>query len=257
MPILVTDCGATLKVVVTVPSPPNQDGAQFMPQTAYLSKYDLSVKSLGTTVILKNSVWGFEFPFGIFTTPSGTSAAAVAAAIEALLDTPSFSVSATLLSSENFIGKTGGVLVKIANTITTSNNVAYASGDNIGNINTIVGALRVSGGSGFISDIEIWDKNAQNAPLIIDYWDLSPSGTYTDNAPEVIAGDEAKHLGTIAVAAGDYITTGAVSRVSLKGINLPIVGNGSANIFFTIATTGTPTYLSISALTMKHGIIQY
>jgi hypothetical protein len=151
----------------------------------------------------------------------------------------------------------GGFATKITNTPTISASPDYSSGDNIGGINTITNAMYANGASGFISELDIWDKAAQAPALIIDIFDTSPSGTYTDNSAEVIAGDHAIWLGSISVAAGDWATTGAVSRVSLKGINLPVKATGGTrNLLFTVVTTSTPNYASTSDLVFKFGIIQ-
>jgi hypothetical protein len=149
-----------------------------------------------------------------------------------------------------------GKIVRTSNTVTTTNGSAYASGDNIGGILTISNALITSGGTAFINTIELWDVAAQSAAITIDFWDASPSGTYTNDAAQVIAGDQGKWLGSYSIASGDYVATGAVSRVTAKGLNIPIAGNASTNIFATLVTTGTPTYTSASGLVLKLGIIQ-
>jgi hypothetical protein len=107
-----------------------------------------------------------------------------------------------------------------------------------------------------LEDITIWDKDNQNAVFEIDFWNASPSGTYTDNSAQVSAGDHAKYLGTVKISAADYSTTGAISRVNIKTINMLIKASGSANIFATVKTTGTPTYTTTSALVFSFGFLQ-
>lgn len=162
----------------------------------------------------------------------------------------------TIAAGENHIGQVGGNTAIIRNTITTST-TAYSANDNIGAINTMSGALRISGGTGIIQDLELWDKNAQNVAMYIDYWQSSPSnGTYTDNAAEVIAGDHATHLGTITIGTGDWVTRGAVSRAYISGIGLGIKATSGTSIYFTIYTIGAPTYTTTSGLETKHTILQ-
>jgi hypothetical protein len=163
---------------------------------------------------------------------------------------------APLPAGENHIGAIGGNTDKISNTIITTNSSAYTAEDNVGGINTIANALRVSGGTEILMDVLIWDKDKQDAALQLDYWDASPSGTYTNDAGQVIAGDSGKWLGTVEILASDYKDTGAVGKASIKNIGLSLKGNGSRNIFFTIKTTGTPTYTSTSGLIIKHGFLQ-
>lgn len=162
----------------------------------------------------------------------------------------------SIAAGETHIGSMGGNSDKITNTITTTNASAYTAEDNIGGINTIANVLRVSGGTEILMDILIWDKDDQKAALQIDYWDASPSGTYTNDAGQVIAGDSAKWLGTVEVSASDYKTTGAVAKAVLTNLGVVLKGNGSRNIFFTIKTTDTPTYTSTSGLIVKHGVLQ-
>ncbi|MCH8244728.1 hypothetical protein IIB97_02485 [Patescibacteria group bacterium] len=132
------------------------------------------------------------------------------------------------LYSKDYTGKSSRLISfyvsAIINTITTSDAAVYDHGDNIGGIITMTDALRVTGGTALLHDIAIWDKDKQNAVLEIDYWSESPSGTYTDNAAQVIAGDEAKHLGTIEIAAGDYKETGAVSKLSSRNLGITLKG---------------------------------
>jgi len=122
----------------------------------------------------------------------------------------------------------GGKTDKISNTITTSSGVAYTSGDNVGGIITITDALLKVDGTAILFDVEVWDKDDQKAPLTIDYWNASPSGTYTDNAAQVIAGDFAKWLGRVDVVEEDYETTGAVATAIIRNIGLTVKGSGSS-----------------------------
>lgn len=176
--------------------------------------------------------------------------------IRKLLDTLDNAISGNEMQVDIVDGSTGGYTDKISNTITTTNAGAYTAEDNIGGINTITNALRVSGGTEILMDILIWDKDDQKAALQIDYWDASPSGTYTNDSGQVIAGDSAKWLGTVEITASDYKTTGAVGKAALKNLGVVLKGNASRNIFFTIKTTGTPTYTSTSGLIIKHGFLQ-
>lgn len=165
---------------------------------------------------------------------------------------------ATVAAGENFIGQTGHTFTVTGNTITTNSTTSYDSGDNIGAINTVTNAIRVANGTGEITDLFVWDKENQKPNIVIDIWSASPTvGTYTDNSPEVIFGDQSKWLGQISVASSDYQTQGVVARATIKNIGLLIKSaGGTKNIFFTIATTSTPTYSSASGLIIGLGIKQ-
>jgi len=150
---------------------------------------------------------------------------------------------------------TGCIITKISNTIPTTTS-AYTSGDNIGGVITCSGALRTNGGTAIIQDISIWDLSNQKSNITIHFWNASPSGTYTDNAAEVIAGDQAKYLGMYNITAADYVTVGAIATANLDYVGVVLQGGTtSSDIFYTIVTTSTPTYAA-NALIIKLGILQ-
>lgn len=251
MAINITDSGSTIKIEITADyeSPRGKLGIQ----TIYLGKEDSDVKGEGVNVTIWDKTREYVFRYSDIMTPSGASAEAVAALIEAFFDTAN---AVSLGASELHVGQVGGTTVKkTINVVTTAG--AYAAGDNIGGKMTLSDALRISGGSGKILDLIVIDKDSQSAPLVLDLWDASPdAGTHTNNDPDVPEGDEAKHLGSIAVAAGDYVATGTESRAHLKNIGAVIIGNASKDIKVTMSTTGTPTYSTTAALILKFGIDQ-
>lgn len=191
---------------------------------------------------------------GLVPTSLGQKTMANSFAVTVASDQSSLPV--TPAATENFLGAVGGKTSKVQVTPTVSNAVAYTALDNVGGIMTIALALRTNNGTGILQDLTIWDKDNQKAAYTIDIWNASPSGTYTDNAAEVIAGDQAKYLGTILVAAGDYTTTGAVARANIKGIGMALLGASTTSLFATVQTTGTPTFTSTSGLVFSFGILQ-
>lgn len=130
-------------------------------------------------------------------------------------------------------GNTGGFTAKLAFAPTTSAG-AYTANDNIGGIITLANALRTSGGTAIIDSISLWALANQKPNLYIDFWDASPSGTYTNDAAQVIAGDQLKWLGMAEVAVGDWKDTGVISRCSIRPTNFGIKGNASTSIYMTI-----------------------
>ncbi len=150
----------------------------------------------------------------------------------------------------------GGVSTRISVTPTISASPDYSSGDNVGGIQSIPLAVRTSSGTATLFQLDIWDKAAQNSAFIIDFWDASPSGTYTDNAAEVIAGDDGKYLGSVYVSSADWVTTGAVSRCSIKGIGLLVKPSTGTTVYATVLTTSVPNQASTSDLIFKYSFIQ-
>ena len=161
-----------------------------------------------------------------------------------------------LVAGEAMIGKTGGNTVNISSTPVVSASAAYTSGDNVGG-KPAIAAARLSGGSGSIRDLIVWDKDNQKAAFEILVFNATPpNGTYTDNAAMVAAGDHGEYIGKIIVGASDYITTGAVAIAQISNLDLPFVAVGSANLYYAIKTTSTPTYTTTSGLVLKFGIYQ-
>lgn len=130
-------------------------------------------------------------------------------------------------------GNVGGFTSKVAFAPTTSA-TAYTANDNIGGIITLTSLLRTSGGSGLLDTVSVWLLNNAAPNLYIDFWDASPSGTYTNDAAQVIAGDQLKWLGMVEVAVSDWKQTGVISRCTVNPPKFGVKGNGSANIFMTI-----------------------
>lgn len=150
----------------------------------------------------------------------------------------------------------GGKATRVSVTPTISASPDYSSGDNVGGIQSIPLVVRTSSGTATLFEIEIWDKAAQNSAFIIDFWDASPSGTYTDNSAEVIAGDDGKYLGSVFVSSADWVTTGAVSRCSIKGIGLLVKPSTGTTVYATVLTTSVPNQASTSDLIFKYSFIQ-
>ena len=187
----------------------------------------------------------------VVATPTGTQAVSGTVSIA---NTPTnVNVTATVNTGTVSSGALGA---KSENTITTSASPDYSANDNVGGVNTMTLVGYANGASGYIYAVGLWDKTGTAPALTIDYWDTSPSGTYTDNAAEVIAGDLGVYLGTITIAAGDWVTTGATSRCLINKV-LPFKCTGSIkSIYFTVLTTSAYNAASTSDIKTIHYIQQ-
>lgn len=148
---------------------------------------------------------------------------------------------------ENHIGAVGGNTSKIAFSPTVSA-TAYTANDNVGGIITLTNILRTSGGTAILESISLWALGNAAPNLYIDFWDASPSGTYTNDAAQVIAGDQAKWMGMVEVGAGDWKQTGVISRCSINPVKFGLKGNASANIYMTIQDKTGVTFGSAAGL---------
>lgn len=142
----------------------------------------------------------------------------------------------------------GGFISKSSTTLATTTG-SYAAEENVGGINTVTLVARSSGAYTTLSSIDLWDLSNQKATIEIHLWDASPSGTFTDNAAEVVAGDQAKYLGHILIGGSDYTTTGAVAVATINNINKLIKTNASTSIFATVKViSNAATYASNAIL---------
>lgn len=166
------------------------------------------------------------------------------------------SITNALPSGENHIGAIGGNSDKLSLSITTSS-TAYTANDNIGGIQTLTNLLRTSGGTGILQGISFWALANQKPNLYIDFWDASPAtGTYTNDAAQIIAGDHSSWLGQVEIGAADWKDTGVISRVSKTGLGIVLKGNASRNIYMTIQDKTGVTFGSTAGLFFKAGILQ-
>lgn len=148
-------------------------------------------------------------------------------------------------------------IYKISTSVTTST-ASYSSGDNIGGIITLTNVARYTAGQAELYDFEIWDNENQKPNLTIDFYSASPSGTYTDNAAQVMTGDGGVWLGSISVTSEQFTTTGGIARykASISLLTMLMHGSASRNYFMTITTTSTPTYSNANGLIIKTGFKQ-
>lgn len=144
----------------------------------------------------------------------------------------------------------------------TINTSAYTSGDELGTLQTLTSAVRVSGGSGKLLAITVLDKTqAQRSAIDILFFDRSITVAGNNNPFAPSDGDMANCLGLVAIATGDYNTAWAgtpTNSVATKilATPLPFVVNGSTSLFALAVVRGTPTYTSASDLVFSYLIAQ-
>lgn len=178
-----------------------------------------------------------------------TNSAAIAASLSVIDDWDS-SDAAKTVGITTVVKKTGAQI--------GADGAAYASGDVVGDQGAIVlAAARFSGGSGIIHSVVVKDLTKQSSALDIVVFDSNPSNsTFTDNAAcDIADGDIDKVIGVINVAASDYAAFNDNSVANVKGINLPFIASGSANLYFVVVSRGTPTYVA-DELSIAFGILQ-
>jgi hypothetical protein len=153
-------------------------------------------------------------------------------------------------------GNVGGI-TKVFHVHPTVNTAAYVAGNTVGAIQTLTGAVRVSGGTAILESIHIIDRANQKAAFDILIFESNPTAaTTTDHAAFAWSTDDLKLIGHVAVSASDYVTVAseAVAHETSLGIALQAVG--SANLYVVAVTSGTPDYVAATDLQFTYGFLQ-
>lgn len=148
-------------------------------------------------------------------------------------------------------------------TITVDTSI-YAALDCLGaaatsSVVTLTDAMRTVDGSGVLVSVSVFDDDNEKSPITLLFFDSAPaSGTYTGNgALALSAGDKAKYIGRVNIAAADYETLGGDAFACVRNIGLPVKASGSANLYMIpLVTSGTPTYTASTDLKMALGFLR-
>lgn len=158
--------------------------------------------------------------------------------------------------------KIGGFTTKKTINVTNSTS-PYSIGDNLGGILKIDEVLRSLNNTGVIFDICLWSKENNKPELVIDFWQKSPLGTYTDNLAQVIDGDELIWLGCKKIEIADWIDSGVISRVHIPTIGIACIAReindrseASRNLYMTIQVNTVITWTNTNSLIVRTGILQ-
>lgn len=134
-------------------------------------------------------------------------------------------------------------------TIDTS---AYGAGDVVGGLITI--DVSSAGGGGVIRRLMLIDDDNEGAVLTIYFFDAAPTAILDQAAfaSAMTIGDLKKMIGSVAIAAADYVTINSNKIVTKDGDDLNIdYETESGNLYAYIVCTATPTYAAATDLTLR------
>ncbi len=140
--------------------------------------------------------------------------------------------------------KIGAKTAVVIPTITTSAG-AYASGDCVGGLLTLEGAVSGKNNTATLKSIHVKDSAAQAANLTILLFSAEPTGlTTTDNSAFAYGSGNGftNEVAKINVAAADYQTIDSKSVACIDTLAKVVQGLSGQNIYAAIITTSTPTY---------------
>ena len=147
-------------------------------------------------------------------------------------------------------------LISISPTVTAG---AYHANDNVGGLQTLVGAMRVNAGTGLLQSVTVADKAMQNAQIGIYLFSTSPaSGTYTNNVTFTMHDTDLNRcIGWVEVATSDYKSFVDNSVACIRNLSFPIKASaGTKSIYVLLRVTGTPTYAAATDLKLTFGILR-
>lgn len=137
---------------------------------------------------------------------------------------------------------------------------AYAAGDVIGTLRTVVGGVGRSSGISELVSVSIIDKANQKSAIDLYFFDRTVSSIGADNAAfSIVDADAANLLAVISILGGDYVSIGTDSAIA----SAPNLGQflksipDSKDIFMAVVSRGAPTYTSATDLVIKLGLMQH
>ncbi len=154
----------------------------------------------------------------------------------------------------------GGVSIECVVTPTISTSI-YAAGDQIGGVQTLIGAATAINRVAVPLSITVVDSSRQNAELTIYFYNASFSPTSSDNAALSItdAINIANYVGHVKITTDNW---GSQAATTLASVLMPNCALGmrsqtAGGHLYAIAqlstdATAAPTYGSTSALTFKY-----
>ena len=148
--------------------------------------------------------------------------------------------------------------VVFQSTPVTSNGVAYATGEQIGAVNTITQAVADTRGTVQLESIVVIDKHKQKAAIDVFFFDQVPALTSVDNGAFTLPTAELlKCIGVVSIAAADYADTAAQAVATVRRIDLILQAVAKKrDLYYVLVSRGTPTYASTSGLVLKFGLLQ-
>jgi hypothetical protein len=158
-------------------------------------------------------------------------------------------------AGEAHVGEVGTPSTVISLTVTVSN-TAYASGDLLFETETLTNAVRVTGGTGVIYNITVFDPDDQGAALelyISDTWCTWGTENAAASAADSCVDDVL--CGPISVTAADYADVGGSRVAKVAPACLVKAVAGSRDLYITGVSRGTGTYAG-GLMVLHVGVLQ-
>lgn len=145
----------------------------------------------------------------------------------------------------------------IDQTPTISNGVQYTEEDAVGGRLEFADAgFDNSGGQriAYLDEVIITDLGKQNAILDLFLFDQAFTATADNSALDIADADLPNCLGVVTVSTYYDLNDNSVGVV--RGLNMPVMLNGSETLYGQLKTRETPTYTSTSDLTVRIKVLK-
>lgn len=199
------------------------------------------MSAVGTEIVLRSIAYGAQ--------------GATAVPVDVTHPLP-VSFSGDPLSASNPLPTQAGAFIDVISvTPTVLNADALDAGDVAFDSAEVAGAVRVSAGKSLLQSLVVIDRDDQKAQLRLVFLGANTSLGTKDSAPDIDDTEALDVLGTIEVAAADYIDLGANSVATIRNIGLLLKPTTGTSVWVAAFTSGTPTYTT-GGLRLKLGLIQ-
>jgi hypothetical protein len=164
-------------------------------------------------------------------------------------------VPVSLAAAETHVGEVGspGAVLDVTLVLDTA---VYANGDVLADTAAVANAVRVNGGRAILQSVHVLDEDNQGVGFDIIFFDANNSlGTF--NAAPTISDTNARAiLGSVSIAASDYMSLGGCRVATKAGVGLLLkAGAATTSLYIAaISRLGTPTYTA-SGLKLKLGML--
>lgn len=158
-------------------------------------------------------------------------------------------------AGENHIGAIGGN-TSYVDVVLALDTVAYTAGDLMSDRQVITNAMRVNDGTGVLQSIQVLDEDDQGAAFDIILLAANSTFGTVNVAPTVTDAVARDILGSVSVAAADFIDLGGCRIATKTGIGLVVKpATGTRNLYVATITRGTPTYTA-AGVRLRLGFLQ-
>ncbi len=137
----------------------------------------------------------------------------------------------------------------------------YSSGDVLGSVNKIPGAVDYKGATSLLLSLVVTDSINLKKDIDLVFFSKAPANTVgADNAAYALNDADLPYvLGRVSIVAADYVSSSTNNaEVTLKNLFLMLQAYvGTQDIYFVAVARAAATYTAASNLTFKFGLEQY